>query len=399
MARGNGQGSPLPVRIYRRGKEGWLNADLRKYGSGRLALRNPRSPGWPARGERTKDIQVAQEWVVDYLRYLRAYKRTEQLGIPAPRPLEEAVREYLAERKMLVAGSTYTSSRTALLDLCAWFPGADVLDITPNALRRQFLAMLERGYQVSSLNTRRAHLRHFFKWCGVAHNPVDGLVLPRQAKDDVRVFTDEEVQQLRDAADAVEEMMGASYPARLALELALCTGAREQELFAIRWEDFRPATRTIRFLRQLARRREGTLPLKGRRNRTAPVLREWWEGGWHREDRTGYVLATPDGRPIGPSIRHQIIQAIYNAARLNRPGLGWHLLRHRYAFDFLVRTGGALGLLSDALGHSSTRTTEIYKHLVGDRAAAEAWRWMKIFDGQQGTGEDTKNGTSLVKSL
>ena len=101
---------------------------------------------------------------------------------------------------------------------------------------------------------------------------------------------------------------------------------------------------------------------------------DYWFEHFHRPGRTGYVLTTPDGKPVPPDSRRDIINELLEKAELNAPFRGWHALRHRYAYEILTLFG-EISWLSKWLGHSSLSITqEVYEHLCDEDACELAYQ-------------------------
>jgi site-specific recombinase XerD len=267
--------------------------------------------------------------------------------------------------------STWSADRTALNHLLEGIAAhRAVHSIESSELQTILDVMARREYQPSTLFTYRKSWQTFFRWCG-PHDPTKGALLRELDRQDVRTFEADELVRLRTAADRVAAQR--SEPnARLAIEIALCMGLRQGEVFALRWESIDPATRSVRVRWQIPK--DSTVPkgLKGKRARTALVLPEWWT--WMQPDATGYICGKA-GRPIGTRSQRELITRVLDTAGLNETGLGWHVLRHTYARHFVER-GGRFEELQKSLGHRSITTTEgryghfhedVAVHLAGKR--------------------------------
>lgn len=370
MGHGNRQRPHRPdelgPRVFRRGR--WWSVDLRPWGGGRPTLRNPADGGWPKRGERTEDQEVAERWRWDYLALIRGEKRRRQLGLPPPpRLLEDVVSRYLDHRRNTVEPATLNADRAALKHLRIWFPDATTADVTTARLQELFDFRRGQGYAATTLRTMRISLSAFFGWLG-GPNPAAGIALPKVGKRDVRAFSDAECGALLDASVRVDEARARRPPsAEVAVSLALDSGMRQSELYACRWGWLNAAQRTIRVTEQLVRGRRATKPTKGGLARTALVLPGWWER--HQPDAVGLVLHTSDGSFVSEKSQRELINRILDAAGLNAPGVGYHAFRHTYARRF-IELGGRLEELQRSLGHASIRTTEQnYQHFHEDVAA------------------------------
>ena len=197
-------------------------------------------------------------------------------------------------------------------------------------------------------------MRQFLAWAK-ATDPFEGVRLPEPENQEARAWTDEEMGMIREAAD------GHGPLTRLAIELAVATGARKQELFALEWGALDADACAVRITRQLDPN-GGTRRLKSNKARTAVVLPSWW--AHHREGAKGLILPDPP--------RRGVVGAVLRDAGLAERGVAWHSFRHTYARIFLDLTHDIL-LLKESLGHGSVGITEsTYKHFDTDRAASKA---------------------------
>lgn len=358
----------LGPRLIRKGR--WYACDLRPWQGGRPTMRNPEAAGWPERGERTADPEVAERWKWAYLDLVRDEHRARVLRLPRERRLGDAARAYLEHRSATVERATWGADRTALnhlLDEIAVHRA--VQSIETAELQAMLDRMARADYAPSTLYTYRKSLQTFFRWCG-PHDPTADVYVRDLDRQDVRTFEADELVRLRTAADRVAAQR--SEPnARLAVELALTMGLRQGEVFALRWEAIDADTRSVRVRWQIPKDRTTPKGLKGKRARTALVLPTWW--GLHRRDASGYVCGKK-GRPIGTRTQRDIITRVLDTAGLNELGLGWHVLRHTYARHF-IEQGGRFEELQKSLGHRSIVTTEAryghYHEDVAVRLAAE----------------------------
>lgn len=172
----------------------------------------------------------------------------------------------------------------------------------------------------------------------------------------VKCWTEEEVGKL---LAAVAEKS----PSILPLVVCLAnTGMRCGEVLALTWEDVDLDKGEIRVQ---AKPEEGWSP-KSDKWRTVPI-----------NDALRPLLGTPGKRiaPVFPCPSTGRRYAHWPTLQFNRArkaaGLtgGPHTLRHTYASHFLARNPD-LYLLGRVLGHSHSRVTEIYSHLLPDALAA-----------------------------
>lgn len=357
----------LGPRIFFRGR--WAGADLRPWGGSRVTLRDPDHPRWPKGGERTEDPKVAIRWAWRYATALQQAGSRKALGGREAERLDDAVRRYLRHREHPVEDATLRNDKTVTTHLVEWVGGdRDVADIAREDVQGLFDDLRRSDYASTTLDTYQRVLHRFFAWLGVKGNPAKGLDLPTPARQDIRPWSDAEMDTLREAADRLDSQDKSGLRRyRLGLEAVVNTGGRAMELAALEWRDFQPEHKTVRFVRQLDRATNKPRPLKGKNAGTALVLQEWWD--FHDEGATGRVLLNAKGGPMTSPVSRAMIVRLLDTAGLNERGAGWHRGRHTYARLFIER-GGRLEELQKSLRHKSILTTEReYGHLHEDVAA------------------------------
>lgn len=368
----------LGPRIEYRGASPWATCDLRPWGGGRYtAVRDPSHPLWPAAGDRTPDEDVAREWSWAYVRAYQDERRRAHLGQARVVPFPQAEKEWLAHRKRHQAANTYSSSVTAISHLAEWKRAPkSTADLSPELFQALFDELVDLGYAATTLQTYRNTLAAFCDWCGFGrkNNPARLARLPEPDEPDPRAWSDDEMEEIRAAADKLDRLRRQRPPsARFAIETAWAMGPRQQELFALEGGRINPREKTIRITRQLVKDGHGFEALKGKRARTALVLPFWWEH--HQPGEKGLLVCNRDGSVISARARVQtdLIQRTLDLAGLNEPGFGWHTLRHTYARLCLERYEISLEQLQLFLGHKSiTVTQRIYGHLSEQVAVSQA---------------------------
>jgi integrase len=361
-------------RLERRGSAPHWTADLRPFGGRRYTiLLDPSHPDWPRRGRTTADENEARLWSWQYVARVIGTEPFDRA--PEKVPVAIAGPAWLTHRRATVARATVASSKQSMNKLRHWFGDKFLIgDITAQMLQERIDEMSELGYEPGTIHTNVQSMRVFFDWAAQAYclrsNPVRSLVLPSWNQRDASYLSDSDLLRIRAAADELDRAWKRRPAHRLALELALNTGLRQQELFALCWEQIDEEICTCRVTHQLSKNSSWKLvPLKGKRARTVLVLPEWWH---HHRPVAGPVLRGLRGPHLGASSQSSLINRLLDSAGLNAPGRGWHILRHTYARLFVER-GGRFEELQRSLGHKSILTTEqTYGHFHEDRAAAAA---------------------------
>lgn len=335
---------------------------MRPWGGPRwLTLRNPKDPGWPDAGERTEDRDTAESWKWDYVSLYRGEARDRQRGVIRSKPLGKAIDEFRAHRERMGTPSTtleaYNAPLNALLE--AFGEKMPLARITAKELQRRiFDPMADEGYAPATLQKNLAAMSALLQWAKVP-NVTEDVTLPVESDtEDIYTWSDADLIRLRKQADRLGM--------RTWFELALNTGARLNELLALRWEDFNPDAKTVRIVRQFKRRTTEPVGLKGKQARTALVLPAWWP---HHTGGTGYIILR-DGEPMWDRVFGIEFGRLLDAAKVNGPGRGVHDSRRTFGRLFL-EAGGWMDELQRSLGHSSIRITEAHYGKFQAEVAAE----------------------------
>jgi integrase len=309
---------------------------------------------------------IVREWVTDYLRAFRQERHDRQVGVPttaAPlsRTLGQLLEAYTEHRRdvLRVALATLNNDRGAVRMLMGWF-GEDrpVETIHTDELQKRFDDRLRAGAACSTCRTQRANLCSFFTWAGVANNPAAGVQLKGERSKKKYGWSEEQIAEARAAADRIDERQEYSISARYLFELALGTGLREGELFAVEGRHFNEARHTYRVMQQASRYHGGLAPTKGRDTRTTIVLPDYWP--FHPTIQRGFLLADRRGGLILQAKERNLIKVVMSEAGIKAEGEGTHMTRHTFARLYLEEYGGDLRDLQKFLGHKSIKTTETY---------------------------------------
>ena len=293
----------------------------------------------------------------------RFFKSLDASGIPNPcdeirRPrksdeviTQELVDQYLEMREISVnSDATLKNDRRVL---------ARLVDISPTlpASLAQIGKVIGPRKDTDPVNgyaqpTRRLHytvLHAFFEWEDVANLGIPNLLRkiekPKVGKTEKRIFTDEEVFKLVDAAED---------PVDKALILFLFdTGARIGELPDMKVSDIK----------------DGRAQVKGKNGlRPVSVSPEMEQILRDIANKDGDIWCDEHGPLTLGQIRYRFERAV-KAAGLTGKKLGPHTARHTYATEWIRIRGGTFQLQKQ-MGHSNISTTEEYEHLVGNDVSA-----------------------------
>lgn len=141
---------------------------------------------------------------------------------------------------------------------------------------------------------------------------------------------------------------------------ALLSGLRLGELLSLRWNDIDFTSKVI-----LVKNSE-SFTTKSRMNRTVPMSEELFrllgerKGNIRKE--SAFVFHNERGEPLKPQTVSQQFKKYVRRAGLNDK-LHFHSLRHSFA-THLAKKSVPLFAIQKLLGHSTSKTTEIYSHLL-----------------------------------
>jgi integrase len=241
-----------------------------------------------------------------------------------------------------------------------------------------FERMAKDGYSTDAqfkAGTRlRQALKHAVKMKFLTHNPALSVPLPRHRRDEIHPLDAAQVKTFLAAAEG--DRLFALYV------VALDSGAREGELFALTWDDWFPGTRELVIIKSLEEKK-GHLRVKDTKTpysrrriqlglQAAEVLRQHREA-MQAEGHGGQVIfCTVDGGHLRrPNLARRSFKPILERAGL--PEIRFHDLRHTCA-TLLLQAGVDIKTIAHRLGHGSPdQLLKTYAHVLPamqSRAAA-----------------------------
>jgi len=220
-------------------------------------------------------------------------------------------------------------------------------------------------------------LRTAVEWGYLEENPTTKVKLsPRPLRSQARFLLPEQVQQL---LSEIQE------PHRSMVLLAVLTGLRRSELFALRWGavdldrcvlEVRESVYNGEFSTPKTRSSARQIPL------SSPVVALFRDRNSQavKSSPEDLVFASRRGTPFRPD---NILKRVIHPAcdRLNMAHVGWHTFRHTHA-TLLNELGESVKTAQAILGHSDIGTTlQIYMHAVPETMSkAEERLAQKLMD-------------------
>lgn len=232
--------------------------------------------------------------------------------------------------------------------------------VSTERLEELMKAMFEDGQSPASIRNALGLIRATLGsakrrgWKGA--NPFDDFTLPRLNNRRVRFLSPEEADALLSAVSSRSIIWG-----RIC-RLALSSGMRASEIFALRWSDVDIGNGLIR-VRQAKAGQARTVWLN---ESAAAVLRE--HGGEQAEKPSeAHVFEARRGggriREVSSTFGRAVDELGLNVGRDRLDHVVFHTLRHTFA-SWLVQSGVPIYTVAELMGHSTIQMTKRYAHLA-----------------------------------
>jgi integrase/recombinase XerD len=238
----------------------------------------------------------------------------------------------------------YTQALTTFL---AFFPGKVAMDYRMNDLvefNNRYI--LDRGCSLSYQNQIINALRLYFSWCGNTAMDKAHLQRPRREHRLPSVLSKQEVKAILGSLRNLKH--------RSMLSLIYSCGLRRGELLALKPADI-DSGRGIVVIRQGKGKKDRLVSLSPK---LLEMLREYYS---QYRPLTWLFEGQNAGQPYDERSLQQVLKTAIHKAGITKP-VTLHWLRHSYA-THLLEAGTDLRVIQELLGHSSSKTTEIYTHV------------------------------------
>ena len=187
------------------------------------------------------------------------------------------------------------------------------------------------------------------------HNPIQWVRQSAKRRTAPDILTSSEVQSL------LANLRGRE---RTLVLLAVTTGLRRSELFALKWKDVDFHAKQIHVTRSIVQNVVGLCKTESSQkpvpahNDLVEALREW-HGQTPYQSSESWVFASPVNQGRWPYLAPQIMRRhiLPVARKLGiTKRIGWHTFRHTYS-TLLRSTGAELKIMQELLRHSTIRVT------------------------------------------
>jgi integrase len=267
-----------------------------------------------------------------------------------------------------------------------------VREVDGRAVDRWYQGLTERGLSAGTAVRHFNVMHHMMekaatiwsKETGIDRNPADEVEVRRPNDQRERYLSAEEIANLKTSLDAKMYRQGSRainqtfYRLRLLVLIALTTGMRIAEIFALKWSDilYREGLIAVRSM------------LKGGKIRYVPLTSALATEVQHFPAVIGEDRIFPPKR--GAKGERQRVEGSFETV-LDMAGIRdfrFHDLRHTFASWFMMN-GGDLYELAKILGHSNIKMTERYAKLAKQHiaktgnTAREIWKLMEVEAGNK----------------
>jgi integrase len=295
------------------------------------------------------------------LNILKNFEESLKKSLPS-KTLQSFVAEFLPFAMQNFLPGTVELYRTSLAHLVKVIGDIPLASITPRHADTYKVARLQslRQYSTtekikpatvnSELRTLRAAFNVAIRWKLATENPFKGVSLATIPEMAPIFFSRAEFQRLLDTIK--EEWL------RNIVVFAALTGMRRGEILNLRWESV-DMQRKVLILQSSA-----SFRVKAGRRRTVPLSESaiYLLAQRLNSSQSGFVFEHR-GHQIGESCITHKFKGYVRACFSNASALHFHSLRHSIA-SWLVQGGSTLYEVQMLLGHSSSKMTQVYAHLL-----------------------------------
>ena len=282
-----------------------------------------------------------------------------------PKLFSQAAKDYLEERANYKASSLSSYRSILNTHLLPEFGNKLLRDITDSEIKK-FQVKLSKHVSSSRANTimqlLRSILAQEFRAGELKNNPSLSVRRLQESRSEIDPLSEKELDLALSSIDPHYKPL---------FTVLAFTGARPNELAALRWHDIDWRSQIISITKGRVRGYEGLPKTKsGQRkipmaSRVVKTLRELKQDDLKSLD--GYVFTTPVGKPINKHLDRIWARALKKAELRHRPS---YQLRHTFATQCIIQ-GLPLPYIAKVLGHSTIDT--LVRHYAGwiDEATKE----------------------------
>ena len=330
----------------------WSAKIITHRGTKRIAVYFEKNAEWIARIKEIDGARWSQSLVAWHLpdteeNRVRFKIAPISFSFPSTEGIEqiEKFKQWLRSKRY--SESTITTYSEALKSFLVFYRNKPIINITnEDVIVYNNEHILKNNLSASFQNQTVNAIKLFFQTIRDTKMMVDKIHRPKRAKVLPNVLSKEEIKLILNAHSNIKH--------KAMLSMIYSCGLRRSELLHLRFSDI-DANRNIVLLKNA----------KGKKDRIAPLspkilqmLREYY-----KDYKPAVWLF--EGQIKGEQYSEKSLQSVLKQA-LQKTGITkpvtLHWLRHSYA-THLLESGTDLRYIQELLGHSSSKTTEIYTHV------------------------------------
>lgn len=245
------------------------------------------------------------------------------------------------------SNSTITTYTEALKSFLTFFNEKPVAEITNDDVIRYNNEYILNNHLSSSFQNQIVNsIKLFFKTVRETKIEIDKIHRPKRAKLLPNVLSKEEVKLILNAHSNLKH--------KTMLSLIYSCGLRCGELLTLQPVHI-DSKRNIVLIKNAKEKKDRIAPLSPK---ILDMLREYYKS--YKPINYLFEGQTP-GTPYDDRSLQQVLKQALQKAQITKPAT-LHWLRHSYA-THLLESGTDLRYIQELLGHSSSKTTEIYTHV------------------------------------
>lgn len=286
--------------------------------------------------------KVAEEKLGDMIKY----RNHAKYGEPIKHIGWEAFKEQYMEYSATKAPATHKRDIMAIRSIEKYFALVKITDITPELLEMWRGRRRRDGIGVATVNRDlgaiKAMLHKAELWKYIAAQPWASVKRFKETSKKLLFYSDQDIDKLLNVCH--DHWKTVAY-------LGAKAGLRRSEIRWLKWSDIDLKSKMLSVTAK-----EGWNP-KDYEQRHIPLSQSLYDHLMTLDRTGGFVLGDP---PPSDGVMSTYFKRLIKKAGLKG---NLHTLRHTFA-SHLVQRGIPLYEVSKLLGHSHTKTTEIYAHLA-----------------------------------
>lgn len=222
----------------------------------------------------------------------------------------------------------------------------EMLEINEDLIRKYLQKLIQEGKSNSYVNQAVNSIKFYYEVVLGMPNRFYSIERPRSENKLPKVISQEEVLAIIKATKNIKH--------KCIVSLLYSAGLRRSELLNLKITDIDSKRMLIRV--------EGAKGNKDRMTLLSRSLLEDLRVYFKEYKPKNWLFESPDGKPYAPTSVVKIIKKSSGIAKVNK-NVTPHTLRHSFA-THLLENGTDLRYIQALLGHSSSKTTEIYTHVA-----------------------------------